>query len=240
MSVDTMSRVFWTDIPDLAYPDKKGKLVTVQASTCKIVLLAIADNANDYGENSWQSFDTLKTKTSLQKRSVIRAIRSLVENKYLMLDGISRFGTNNYTVNVAVLGQRPPRRGVFASDVESLAKPAKTPASDSGAVASDSGAPGSDGESPDPSLSIPKPPKEEDVEKEKILKDLTMVARSVFGNNITLWRNLSRELEKESVRIHREDGRLLIGGLGMQAAMFQDRYARSFSNCLTTEVIFEE
>jgi hypothetical protein len=176
-----MSRVFWTNIPDLTYPDKNGKPVTVQASTCKIVLLAIADNANDYGENSWQSFDTLATKSSLQKRSVIRAVRALSENKYLVLDGISRYGTNNYTVNVGVLGQRPPRRGVGASDSTSLAK---APGSDSEALPSDSEAQGSDVKSPYPSLTIPKPSTSKEKTKLRGIEAAIAMGRPVTNDDL--------------------------------------------------------
>jgi hypothetical protein len=161
MSVTAISRVFWTNISDLTYKDKYGKMVNVGACTCKIVLLAIADNSNDYGENSWQSFDTLATKSSLEKRSVMRAVKALCDNKYLVVNGISEYGTNNYAINMGVLGQQPPRRRRGASDAESLANMESdvpdASASDSGAVASDSGATTSDVKSPEPYLTIPEP-----------------------------------------------------------------------------------
>jgi len=75
-------------------------------------------------------------------------------NKYLCLDGISRYGTNNYTVNVALLGQQPPRRRVCASDSQS---PAKEAGSDVKSHPSDVKSPSSDSGSPESSLTIIKP-----------------------------------------------------------------------------------
>ena len=86
----------------------------------------------------------------------------------------------------------------------------------------------------------------ENDEKQKLLRDLEYAGQQAFGNNFTGWRALARQLENASVNIHHEDGCLLVTGLGMKAAMFQDRYARSFSNALAgiynhpTEVMFEE
>ena len=161
MSVTGTSRVFWTNIPDLTYKNKFGKIVKVSACTCKMVLLAIADNSNDYCENSWQSFDTLATKSSLEKRSVMRAVKALCDNKYLIVNGISEYGTNNYALNVALLGEQPPRRRRGASDAESLVKMGSSDpdasTSDSEAIASDSRAITSDVKSPESSLTIIKP-----------------------------------------------------------------------------------
>jgi hypothetical protein len=81
-------------------------------------------------------------------------------------------------------------------------------------------------------------------QKQKLLHDLEGAARSVFGDNFYNWRTLERELEKEYVSLIREDGRLTISGIGMKAAMFQDRYALSFGRALAgiynqpTEVVF--
>lgn len=54
-----------------------------EKSTEKLVLLALADNANDAGE-CWPSISTIARKCSLSERSVIRAIGSLEKASYIM------------------------------------------------------------------------------------------------------------------------------------------------------------
>src|SRR5688572_29477339 len=124
MSVTAMSRTFWTEFPQLSYVDKKGNKVMIKNSTAKIVLLAIADNADDFGENSYQSFETLATKSSVDRRSVIRVVKALVNSGYLEVAGVSAYGTNNYTVILDKLGNPPTKRAKTgrpkSSDVESL------------------------------------------------------------------------------------------------------------------------
>ena len=61
MSVKLMSMVFDADIPDLG--TDKGKKVT--ASTAAFVLLALADHANDEGDNVYPSITLLQNKTKL-------------------------------------------------------------------------------------------------------------------------------------------------------------------------------
>jgi len=134
MGVTVSSRVFWTDIPALSYKDKNGKDVNVGKSVAKFVLLAIADNADDFGENSWQSIDTISKKVSLDRRTVIRAIRSLVGAGFLSVAGVTRYGTNDYKINMGVLGEAPKKR----------ARQGRPAGSDSGAITSDSGAETSD------------------------------------------------------------------------------------------------
>lgn len=110
MSVTIMSRVFWTPIPNLVYTDSHGEKATVHSSTCKIVLLAIADNGNDDGEHSWQSMETLAKKASVDRRTVTRAVHALIKNNYLSISGISKYGTNDYVVNLDVLEFPPVKR----------------------------------------------------------------------------------------------------------------------------------
>lgn len=110
MSVTAMGRTFWTEFPHLSYTDKKGKKITIKDTTAKIVLLAIADNADDFGENSYQSFETLATKASVDRRSVMRVVRALVSNGFLVVAGVSVYGTNNYTVCLDKLGHPPTKR----------------------------------------------------------------------------------------------------------------------------------
>jgi len=145
MSVTVMARVFWTDIPSFSYESKKGKRIGVDNKSAKLTLLAIADNADDFGENSWQSFDTLAQKTGLERRSVIRVIHALIKNDYCKLNGITRYGTNDYAVNLSKLGNPPVKR----------ARTGRPKSSDSGTESSDSGTESSDSQSPESSLSVP-------------------------------------------------------------------------------------
>ena len=56
----------------------------------KIVLLALADHANDTGK-AWPSLDRVAEKSSLSRRSVIRSIKSLSEKPYGLLAVIYQF-----------------------------------------------------------------------------------------------------------------------------------------------------
>jgi len=154
MSVTVMARVFWTDIPALAYEEKK-KRIGVDNKSAKLALLAIADNADDYGENSWQSFDTLAKKTGLKRRSVFRVIRALIKNDFCKLNGVSRYGTNDYAINLSKLGQIPLRR---TKNGRPKTSDSEAETGDSEAETGDSEAETGDSQSPESSLPIHKPP----------------------------------------------------------------------------------
>jgi DNA replication protein DnaD len=177
MSVTAMSRTFWTEFPELSYINKKGKTVNIKNSTAKIVLLAIADNSDDFGENSYQSFDTLATKSSIDRRSVIRVVRALVNHGFLEVAGVSAYGTNNYTVCLDKLGHPPKRRAKTgrpkSSDVESLAEKSGDVAaesSDSEEKSGDSVTESSDRVSPESSSILPSSVQQTDEEEETQMK----------------------------------------------------------------------
>ena len=142
MSAIITGKLFWTKFTDLSYKDKNGKDVQVKETTAKIVMLAIGDSADDYGENSWQSFERIAIKASLEKRSVIRVIRALLSHEYLAVAGITKYGTNNFSININKLGEPPKARP----------KNGRPKTSDSEAKTSDL-------ESPYPSIIPPKPSK---------------------------------------------------------------------------------
>jgi hypothetical protein len=181
MSVTAMSRTFWTEFPELSYINKKGKQIVIKNSTAKIVLLAIADNADDFGENSYQSFETLATKSSIDRRSVMRVVRALVNHGVLEVAGVSAYGTNNYTVCLDKLGHPPKKRAKTgrpkSGDVESLAEKSGdvvTESGDSEEKSSDSGTESDDLTSPE-SSSIPPSSildTDDDVTPSEILKQL--------------------------------------------------------------------
>jgi hypothetical protein len=110
MSAIITGKVFWTDFLDLSYLDKNRKQVNIKETTAKIVMLSIADSADDFGENSWQSFKTIAKKSSIKRRSVIRVVRALIEHNYLKIVGITRYGTNNFSINLEKLGEPPKSR----------------------------------------------------------------------------------------------------------------------------------
>jgi hypothetical protein len=140
MSAIISGRVYWTEFKALAYQNKQGKTINIKETTAKIVMLAIADSADDFGENSWQSFETIATKASIERRSVIRVVRALIEHKYLTIAGLTKYGTNNFSVNKDLLGFPPAKR----------AKVGRPKTSDSDAEIGDSESETSDHQSPDP------------------------------------------------------------------------------------------
>jgi hypothetical protein len=85
---------------------------------------------------------------------------------------------------------------------------------------------------------------EDKSQKQKLLTDLRNAGHCIFGNNFTAWREIEVQLEAPGIQFEREDGTFKVTGLGMKAAMYQDRYALSFARALAgiynqpTEVVF--
>jgi hypothetical protein len=238
MSVTAMSRTFWTEFPELSYTDKKGNKVSIKNSTAKIVLLAIADNADDFGENSWQSLETIAAKSSIDRRSVIRVIKALVNHGFLQLAGVSTYGTNNYTVTLDKLGHPPKKRSKTgrpkSSDSESLEQKSSDPEvkkSDSVVESGDSGKESSDEKSPESSLNRPLPIQINT--KDTCIEILQRYASSIF--DFQVWHKLKQRLEKDDVAIIGDDKLMTIAGLSAkvgqftEAEVYQDKYAPSFA-----------
>lgn len=95
MSVNLMSAIFETTFFDLQ--DEKGNVL--KASTAKLVLLAMADHANDEGEGVYPSLQRLCKKTALSEQTIRNAFDALRYNGILSLEGKSKHGTNNHTIN---------------------------------------------------------------------------------------------------------------------------------------------
>ena len=110
MSINVFNKVLWTDMPPLPYTTKGGKTQRVSPPIAKIVLLAIADTADDFGENSFNSYETLSKKASIKRRSTMRATKALIENDYLLANGLSKYGTINFSVLFEKLGTPPKGR----------------------------------------------------------------------------------------------------------------------------------
>ncbi|TDQ00633.1 helix-turn-helix protein [Labedaea rhizosphaerae] len=64
-----------------------------------LLLLAIADHADDLGGNAWPSIDRLTTRTRVDRRTVQRILRSLERKGLIVIErGRGPGGTNRYTV----------------------------------------------------------------------------------------------------------------------------------------------
>jgi DnaD/phage-associated family protein len=100
MSVRIMTAVFEYEMPDLKTDDGR----TVSDSSCKFVLLALADIANDFGEGAYIGVKRICKKTCLSTQTVCNALNALRHNKYTKLEGKSKLDTNNYTINIKKLG----------------------------------------------------------------------------------------------------------------------------------------
>jgi hypothetical protein len=103
MSIKLMSAIFDAEFFDLEYV-KDGEKRKAKASTCKLVLLAIADHANDFGESAYPGYSKLEIKTALSRQGLSDTIEALKYNGLLSVDEKpSRLQTNNYTINVRSL-----------------------------------------------------------------------------------------------------------------------------------------
>lgn len=95
MSVKLMSAIFETEFRDIQ--DSEGN--TTKAATAKLVLLALADHANDEGESAYPSVGRLAKKTALSSQTIRNTFDALRHNGIVTLAGTSKYMTNNYTIN---------------------------------------------------------------------------------------------------------------------------------------------
>ena len=95
MSIGLMTSIFQTEFRDLQ--DKEGNIT--KASTAKIVLLAMADCANDEGEGIYPSIDTLKKKCALSDQTIRNTFGALLHNGIIYRVGVSKHGTHNHNIN---------------------------------------------------------------------------------------------------------------------------------------------
>jgi hypothetical protein len=85
---------------------RKTKTVNknVSPSSQKLVMLALADHANDEGEGAYPSLTTLCKKTCLTRPTVSITLRCLKSIGLLKRVGVSKRGTTNYTINTGETG----------------------------------------------------------------------------------------------------------------------------------------
>ncbi len=98
MSV-AVSKLVWEQFDAESLPTAAGK--PVSGAVCKIVLLALADYANEDGRNIYPSISTLERRTLLSRRAVINALDALKTAGIVSVDERgSKFGTNEYAINI--------------------------------------------------------------------------------------------------------------------------------------------
>jgi hypothetical protein len=119
MSIKLMAAIFETEIFDLTYT-KNGQDHKAKASTVKIMLLALADHANDYGESSYPGYSKLEKKTCLSRQGISDTLEALKYNGLITVsDEPSRIGTNDYTINIRAF----PGMAEEAASLPELVKP---------------------------------------------------------------------------------------------------------------------
>lgn len=107
MSVKLMTKTYEAHFHDIQFDrqinKKSGEQITkkvlVIAANLKSITVALADNANDEGEGAYPGLTTLEDKTELSRNTVISALKALKQENIIFYVGISKYGTNNYTVN---------------------------------------------------------------------------------------------------------------------------------------------
>lgn len=102
MSIKIMSAIFETEFFDLPLPHEEGqeKARMAKASSVKLVMLALADHANDDGE-CYPGLSRLETKTALSRQGLVDVLSAIRNNGLAFVsDEPSRLGSNLYTINL--------------------------------------------------------------------------------------------------------------------------------------------
>jgi Helix-turn-helix domain len=85
----------------------------------RLVLLALADKANDDGTGAWPSVETLARSARLSTRQVQRCLRDLERSGAIVREGTSSYGTTQWGVNMSgrqsVGGDISDREGATSS-----------------------------------------------------------------------------------------------------------------------------
>jgi hypothetical protein len=107
MSVRMMTLVYAAHFHDVTFihqgkkketGEQYEKTIKVLNSNLKSVCLALADHANDEGEGSYPSVDTLSEKTELSSVTVIACLKAMRQESIITYAGRSKWNTGNYTV----------------------------------------------------------------------------------------------------------------------------------------------
>jgi Helix-turn-helix domain len=84
----TVSTLIWKLRPAVVTPSER------------LVLLALADYANDGAQNLWPAVGTLSKRTSLTRRSVQRVLHQLVRKGFIVAAGVMTRGSVRYGMNL--------------------------------------------------------------------------------------------------------------------------------------------
>ena len=133
MRVKVMALIYSVKIGDLSWSSEKprGKKgnkkteFTAKASTVKSVLLAYADNANEDGLSSYPGYTTLERKTELSRQGIADTISALVQNDFMIPDGVSFRKTNQYKINMKKLYSIKSKQNKESSDLANEAEKEK-------------------------------------------------------------------------------------------------------------------
>ena len=75
-----------------------------------LILLALADWADDDGENCYPKIDTISLKTRISRRTVFDSLKRLEKDKYITrISGPGAGHKNEYIVNISLLESLPPK-----------------------------------------------------------------------------------------------------------------------------------
>lgn len=126
MSVNLMSAIFETEFFDIQ--DEQGNVT--KASTAKLLLLAMADHANDEGEGAYPSIERLSRKTALSDQTIRNTFDALRYNGIIFFAGKSKYGTNNHTINTKAfpkaIGKEPTVLTLYPFDPQTGSLPPQT------------------------------------------------------------------------------------------------------------------
>lgn len=188
------------------------------AGNDRLILLAIADCANDQGRDAWPSLGTLAHKTRLHRRTVERRIESMESSGWLAVDrGAGPGGTHRYRVVMddggTPVGGRQPARGGNPPDAAQPAAGDTTPAAVGGA------APGA----ARTSLNVPEPPR-------PARKHAAEAAAAVLDELTRTWRLTQRQAGRLAPRVADAlsagwDHRDLVARLTANTATARDPFA---------------
>lgn len=179
----------------------------------KYILLAYADHADHKGYNIFPAISTICQKTGYKERAAQMITKSLADKGFLAADGKGVRGTNKWRipldkdgVRIAPAKNAPPQNIVdWGADGrgEGVQQDAPEPS-----------------EAPEPSNDI----------YESIINVLRPISSGIFGNDWQKWRAFEKVVRRAQVSI--QDETLILSGYGMEAAMYDERYSRSFNNVL--------
>lgn len=93
--------------------------------SARLVLIAIANHANELGENSFPNLETLGKEAGLSERQVIRAVRRLEEIGELSVVR-AKNKPNRYVINIPVINRGAKLSGLGRVDTQNVTRTVST------------------------------------------------------------------------------------------------------------------